>query len=298
MLVAARILDGRESALDRTDLNVLVVRGDGQFVRWLSVPRWIAKTLIAVAVIGGVANVAALAHYASLYRHHATLVATNGILEENARAIAPVRRRLAEVREEMVGWDALHTAVWKPLGGQPKDGMGGPALAAIKGGKTLDDIDVLLAHVREESRRLRALAHVTRETGGVLAALPSKLPLRGVINSAFGPRLSPWSGRPEFHAGVDLAAAAGTPVKASQGGVVKFAGPAEGYGQSVLIEHGAGIETRYGHLQKIYVTQGQRVERGQLIALSGNTGRSTAPHLHYEVLVDGRPVDPRRLARE
>ena len=74
MLVAARILVGRESALDRTDLNVLVVRGDGQFVRWLSVPRWIAKTLIAVAVIGGVANVAALAHYASLYRHHATLV--------------------------------------------------------------------------------------------------------------------------------------------------------------------------------------------------------------------------------
>ncbi len=277
---------------------MLVVRGDGQFVRWLSVPRGLAKALGVVLLIGGVANCAALAHYASLYRHHATLVATNGILEENARAMAPVKRRLTELRDEMQTWDALHAAVWKPLGGQPRDGMGGPAFTAAKGAKTLDEIDVLLAYVREESRRLRALAHVTRETGGVLAALPSKLPLRAAINSAFGPRLSPWTGRPEFHAGVDLAAAAGTPVKASQAGTIKFAGPAEGYGQSVLIDHGAGIETRYGHLSRIQVAPGQRVERGQIIGLSGNTGRSTAPHLHYEVLVNGRAVDPRRVARE
>lgn len=277
---------------------MLVVRGDGQFVRWLSVPRWVAKMLLVAVAVGGVANAAALAHYATLYRHHSTLVATNGILEENARALPPIRRRLAELRDEMATWDALHAAVWKPFGGAPRDGMGGPALVGGRGGKALDEIDVLLAHVHEESRRLRALANVTRETGGVLASLPSKLPLRSAINSAFGPRLSPWTGKPEFHAGVDLAAAAGTPVKASSAGVVRFAGPAEGYGQSVLIDHGNGIESRYGHLQKINVATGQRVERGQLIALSGNTGRSTAPHLHYEVLVDGRPVDPRRLTRE
>jgi murein DD-endopeptidase MepM/ murein hydrolase activator NlpD len=69
-------------------------------------------------------------------------------------------------------------------------------------------------------------------------------------------------------------------------------------GQNILLDHGAGIATRYGHLQKIGVTRDQRVERGQLIGLTGNTGRSTGPHLHYEVLVNGRPVDPRRLARE
>jgi murein DD-endopeptidase MepM/ murein hydrolase activator NlpD len=145
---------------------------------------------------------------------------------------------------------------------------------------------------------LRALAHVTRETGGVLAALPPKLPLRSGINSPFGPRVSPWTGQPEFHAGVDLAAAAGTPVTATAGGVVKFAGAGDSYGQNVVLEHGSGVESRYGHLQKLTVVRGQRVERGQLIGLSGNTGRSTAPHLHYEVMVNGRPVDPRRLARE
>jgi murein DD-endopeptidase MepM/ murein hydrolase activator NlpD len=278
-----------------------VVRGDGRFVRWISVPRGLAKALVTVAALAAVANAGALLHYMSLYRHHTTLVATNDLLERDARALLPIKRRLAEVRDEMVAWDGLHVAVWKPLGGQQRAsalGIGGAALAAMKGAKALDEIDVLLAHVREESRRLRALAHVTRETGGVLAALPSRLPLRGGLNSAFGPRLSPWTGKPEFHSGIDLAAASGTPVKATAGGTVRFAGAAEGYGNSVIVDHGAGVESRYGHLQTVGVARGQRVERGQLLGLSGNTGRSTAPHLHYEVLVDGRPVDPRRLARE
>jgi murein DD-endopeptidase MepM/ murein hydrolase activator NlpD len=286
--------------VERSAINVLLVRGDGRFVRWISVPRWLGRAVLFLGVIGGIVNVVALAHYARLYRHHTTLVATNDLLERDARTLLPVKRRLAEVRDEMNGWDALHAAVWKPLGGQARTaaGMGGPGLAMPKTGKALDEIDVLLAYVREESRRLRLLAHMTRETSGVLAALPSKLPLRAGVNSAFGPRLSPWTHRPEFHAGVDLAAATGTPVKATAAAVVRFAGRAEGYGETVILDHGAGVESRYGHLERIIVNQGQRVERGQLIALSGNTGRSTAPHLHYEVLVDGRPVDPRRLARE
>ena len=288
------------SVLDRSDLSVLVMRGDGRFVRWFSLPRWFARVLIGLAVIGGIANAAALYHYASLYRHHATLVATNDILVQNVSALPPIRRRLAEVRDEMVGWDALHAAVWKPLGRQPRSvsGVGGPALALAHGGTSLDEVDVLLAHVREESRRLRALALVTRETGGFLASLPLKLPLRSAVNSSFGPRVSPWTGKVEFHAGVDLAAETGTPVKATGGGVVRFAGSADGYGLTVIVDHGDGIETRFGHLQRFAVSQGQRVERGQLLGLSGNTGRSTGPHLHYEVLLDGRPIDPKRLAKD
>jgi murein DD-endopeptidase MepM/ murein hydrolase activator NlpD len=280
---------------------VLVLRGDGRHVRWLTLPRWLAKTFAVIAALAALANLAVLAHYVHLYGQQAALVATNDVLERSARALPPIRQRLVEVRDEMRTWDALHGDVWKPLG-RPRRaatvGIGGPALTARAGGKVLDDIDVLLAYVREESQRLRALAQVARETGGVLAALPSRLPLRGALNSPFGPRLSPWTRQPEFHAGVDLAAAPGTPVRATSAGVVRFAGTGETYGQNVLINHGAGIESRYGHLQKISVAQGQRVERGQLIGLTGNTGRSTAPHLHYEVLVDGRPVDPRRLARE
>jgi murein DD-endopeptidase MepM/ murein hydrolase activator NlpD len=278
-----------------------MVRGDGRCVRWISLPHWLATTVVAVTALGAIASGAALVHYVRLYREHATLVATNDYLVRHAQALAPLRRRLLEVRDEMQTWEALHADVRKLLGGRERSaaaGIGGPGPGGSIGGKALDDIDVLLAHVREESRRLRALAHATRETGAFLAALPSRLPLRSGLNSRFGPRLSPWTGEPEFHVGVDLAANPGTPVKATAAGVVRFAGTTEVYGQNILLDHGAGIETRYGHLQKIGVTRDQRVERGQLIGLTGNTGRSTGPHLHYEVLVNGRPVDPRRLARE
>jgi len=287
--------------MNRADLNLVVVRGDGEVVRWLAVPRWLPTAIVVLVALVAVANGAILISYMSLSREHATLVATQEYLDRNARAASPVRQRLVEVRDEMRSWDALHAAVWKPLGGQQRAaaiGIGGPALAAAKGGKRLDDIDVLLAYVRDESRRLRELSHLTRETGGFLASLPSRLPLRSAINSTFGPRVSPWTGRPEFHAGLDLAAAAGTPLKATAGGIVRFAGTADGYGQSILLDHGAGIESRYGHLQMISVVRGQRVERGQPIGLTGNSGRSTGPHLHYEVLVNGRPIDPRQLTRE
>jgi murein DD-endopeptidase MepM/ murein hydrolase activator NlpD len=279
---------------------VLVVRGDGRYVRWLSIPRWIAKSAIVLGTLAVIANAGVLLDYGNLYRRHASLVATHGRIEEDAKALPPIRRRLTEVRDEMIKWDALHMDVWKHLGGQQRAaavGIGGPSRAIPIGGKSLDEIEMLLAYVREESRRLRTLAQVTREAGGVLAALPSRLPVRGAVNSGFGPRMSPWTGQPEFHAGIDLAAGPGTPVTATAGGVVRFAGTGEGYGNTILLDHGAGVESRYGHLQKLSVTRGQRVERGQLIGLSGNTGRSTAPHLHYEVLVNGRPVDPRRLAR-
>jgi murein DD-endopeptidase MepM/ murein hydrolase activator NlpD len=279
--------------------NVLVVRADGRQLRRLSVPRWATRAAVVAGVACTIANVVLVTDYARVRRDHGTVMATRDQLEERARALEPMERRLAELRTEIVAWDGLHAAILKPLGGEryAASGIGGPALAA-PGTHAVDQVDALLAHVREESRRLRALARVAKEAGSVLAALPSRLPLRAALNSAFGPRLSPWSGSPEFHAGVDLAARAGTPVKATAPGTVRVAGTTPGYGTLVALDHGHGVESRYGHLQSVSVSQGQRVERGQLIGLSGNTGRSTAPHLHYEVLVDGRSIDPRRIARD
>jgi murein DD-endopeptidase MepM/ murein hydrolase activator NlpD len=279
--------------------NVLVVRADGRQMRRLSVPRWATRAAGTVFVIGLLMNVGLIADYTRVRRDHGTVLATRDQLEERAKAIEPMERRLAELRTEIIAWDALHAAIMKPLGAEKQVGVGigGPALTA-PGGNPVDQVDALLAHVREESRRLRALARVAKETGSVLAALPGRLPLRSALNSGFGPRLSPWTGTAEFHAGVDLAASPGTPVKATAPGTVRVAGSAAGYGTMVVVEHGHGIESRYGHLQSVSVAKGQQVERGQLLGLSGNTGRSTAPHLHYEVLVDGRPIDPRTVARE
>ena len=127
---------------------------------------------------------------------------------------------------------------------------------------------------------------------------PNLWPVDGVLRSAFGGRSDPFSGEGAFHTGIDLAAARGTPVHVTADGVVASAGWAGGYGKLVIVDHGNGLETYYAHLSQFLVVPGQEVRRDQVIALSGGTGRATAPHIHYEVRLRGTPVNPYRyLAR-
>ena len=126
----------------------------------------------------------------------------------------------------------------------------------------------------------------------VLAHTPSLWPIRGWMTSRFGVRSDPYTGEKSMHNGVDLAAPSGTKVVAPAEGIVIFAGDRGAYGQMIAIEHGMGMVTHYGHLSKSFVRVGDEVERGQHIGAVGNTGRSTGPHLHYEVRVDGVPVNP------
>ena len=116
----------------------------------------------------------------------------------------------------------------------------------------------------------------------------------GRISSGFGPRTAPKPGASTYHKGVDLATPTGTTVWASCGGTVTFAGWGGAYGNVIFIDHSDGRQTRYAHLSKIYVSVGQHVDQGQRIAASGNTGRSTGPHLHFEMRIGGTPVDPRK----
>jgi murein DD-endopeptidase MepM/ murein hydrolase activator NlpD len=125
-----------------------------------------------------------------------------------------------------------------------------------------------------------------------LASSPAIWPARGWLTSRFGPRISPFTGRRQFHAGLDIAGAPGTPVVAPARGRVEFVGNKGPLGNTVLIDHGFGIRTQYGHNEKILVKRGDVVDRGQAIALLGNTGRSTGPHVHYVVEVNGKTVDP------
>ena len=126
----------------------------------------------------------------------------------------------------------------------------------------------------------------------LLAATPSIRPVKGWISSRFGYRESPFTGRREFHRGLDIANRAGTPILAPADGVVTYAGGKGLMGKMVTIDHGFGMLTRYGHLKKILKKKGSRVKRGETIALMGNTGRSTGPHLHYEVRLNGVAVNP------
>jgi murein DD-endopeptidase MepM/ murein hydrolase activator NlpD len=126
----------------------------------------------------------------------------------------------------------------------------------------------------------------------LLNAIPNIRPARGMLTSRFGRRINPVTGQPAMHAGLDIAAAPGSPVYAPADGVVTFASYDESYGKLVSIDHGYGISTRFGHNSQIYVHVGQKVSKYDVIAAVGNTGRSTGPHLHYEVRKFGVPVDP------
>ena len=122
---------------------------------------------------------------------------------------------------------------------------------------------------------------------------PAGLPVRtNAISSSFGTRWHPLLGGYRFHAGIDLAAAMGAPIFATSSGTVAAAGWCGGYGNCVTIDHGDGCFTLYGHLSRVDVATGQRVGSGQALGLVGSTGNSTGPHLHYEVRINGRPVDP------
>jgi murein DD-endopeptidase MepM/ murein hydrolase activator NlpD len=122
---------------------------------------------------------------------------------------------------------------------------------------------------------------------------PSRAPIPGVrISSGFGPRIDPFTRQPAQHAGIDYPAWYGTSIRASAGGQIRRAGPYGAYGRTVEIDHGAGLVTRYGHTSRILVRVGEVVLPGQSIATVGSTGRSTGPHLHFEILRDGRQVHP------
>lgn len=128
-------------------------------------------------------------------------------------------------------------------------------------------------------------------------AIPSIWPVRGPITAGFGQRMDPFSGEGAFHAGLDISAPYGTDVEAAAEGLVFYAGPDQGYGNEILIDHGYGIKTKYGHLSQISVVVGQEVKRGEVIGAVGTSGKATGPHLHYEVLVQETPVNPSRFLR-
>ena len=129
------------------------------------------------------------------------------------------------------------------------------------------------------------------------SAAPNLWPVEGQITGSFGERIDPFNGEGAFHSGVDISAGFGQPVMAPADGVVVFADFMGGYGRAIVLDHGHGITTRYGHLANFAVISGQRVQRGDTLGYVGLSGRSTGPHLHYEVRINDTPVNPHKYLR-
>lgn len=177
-------------------------------------------------------------------------------------------------------------------------GMGGPELpsgATPEFSLALGEVESEFSHAKQQLDLLAALLE-GREAAS--AALPSRMPAPGYISSPFGPRPDPFTGARSHHFGVDIDANIGDPIHAAADGIVTFSGIQSGFGVTVVIDHGNGYETLYAHNQRNLVRVGDVVRAGQQIATVGSSGRSTGSHLHFEVHVNGRPVDPRAyLAR-
>jgi murein DD-endopeptidase MepM/ murein hydrolase activator NlpD len=153
--------------------------------------------------------------------------------------------------------------------------------------------------IRERQAELEAQREAARRAAGIAGTAPPPTgsgsfswPVSGTITAPFGWRSNPFGGAPEFHEGLDIAAPMGTTVAAAAGGTIIMAQWYGGYGNYILIDHGGGYSTGYGHLSAIYVSVGQSIQRGQAIGAVGSTGQSTGPHLHFEVRINGKPVDP------
>lgn len=158
---------------------------------------------------------------------------------------------------------------------------------------SLEDIH---SRSKRQAIELQRLLSTLGQRKSILSAIPSLKPVDGWIASGFGSRISPFTGVKTVHRGLDIAAPVGTPILAPAAGVAIFSGAKDGFGNFIMIAHyGYGIVTRYGHNAQNMVRVGQRVKRGEQIATVGMTGRTTGPHLHYEVWVDGQAVNPRKF---
>ncbi len=304
MMRSTDIDNGRDVTL------MLVPGGNGRVLRVHLSPRRLRQVLLAAAVTVTLTTVSLAFSLYSLaglpekwtmeeqmltQRLYLNQLSTR--LDEAERTLDRVRRLDRKLRV-ILGEGA-------DQGGRTVLGVGGP------GAGDLDRYDALLD---DESRIELARLDLNTDEVGIEAAsqevrlhdlhallldqsvrldsTPSVWPIRGWVTSGFGVRTSPFTGSRKFHEGIDIAARLGNPVYSTADGMVLFAGVKSGYGKVVFVDHGYGVSTRYGHLSGIDVTAGQRVQRGEIVGRVGSTGRSTGPHLHYEVLLAGVPVNP------
>ena len=180
-----------------------------------------------------------------------------------------------------------------PLGG-PEERLEEAASATAPGLSAM--IDELSRRIDLRDAQLSALTHVIMGRQISAEIKPSGRPVHdGYISSYFGERMDPFTGEEGMHKGLDFAADAGSDVLAVAAGIVTWAGPRSGYGNMVEIAHGKGFVTRYAHADRTLVSVGDEVQRGQAIAIVGSTGRSTGPHVHFEVLKNGQQIDPLRF---
>lgn len=318
------------------DYTVVIFRGTMAPPLRFSIPRKVVRGILAIVIVFVVAELAFLTQYVvqagevwelrGLRQEQVSIRAQTAAF---ANSVDDLKRRLLNMREinqrlrVMMGIDAQKSEdlldgkggidLPLPPPGSQNDQAGPEAQSQGGDAPDADSLNLLRKEdsarldqalkgldraMEREEQSLQEISKVANERLARLGATPSIRPVQGWVTSGFGPRMSPFTGQMAMHDGVDIGAPMNSVVKAPAAGRVSVVGYDPKMGNLVNIDHGYGIETQFGHLAKIMVRDGQKVKRGDLIALVGNTGLSTGPHVHYMVKVNGRPVNPQTYILE
>ena len=276
--------------------------------RWLTQLAIVALSLLLLAVGAGVHyfSVVAAANENPAIRDEnvklkSELLAIRERLEHIGSTLDRVERFDQKLRAITLLSDPQRNLAMGPTEGEPTTNLTGVDNQFVRSRPSetpralSDKLDKLSAEAVRQEQSLQELQAYFQDQRSLLASTPSVWPVRGWVTSDFGPRQDPYTAEKVMHAGLDIAGPHGKEVLSPSDGTVVFAGLEGGYGNVLVLDHGYGIKTRYGHLSSLRVKAGEKVKRGQIIAGVGNTGRSTGPHLHYEVRVNGIAQNPRKF---
>lgn len=298
-------------------LSLIVLGGSGSRIKQvhLSKKQFIlaAATVVAVLAVMTYGAVDYLSLHSQLIDKNAVerrLAAQNEEVQLQRQQIQNFAREINQLKESLVTLNTFQDKIRvianldQPDNNDGLFGVGGSAPEDLAPDIDLDQSHVpLMKKMHEQINQLEdasqkqatsfnSLLGKLAEQKNVLSHTPAIRPTQGWVTSTFAYRQSPFTGKREFHKGLDIANKQGSPIVATADGVVSFVGENGSLGQTVVVDHGYGFVTRYAHVQKGLKKRGERVRRGETIALMGNTGRSTGPHLHYEVRLNGVPVNP------
>ncbi len=289
--------------------HILVLREDGKqyhnrILEWFQVKRhlWVIGTTSGLLVLGNVGFVALAIWHGSVMARARAVEKEKAAVEREFvqmnQALGDAQRRLSQSEHKLAQMQEL--ARQQNLQLPNVAGMGGPSSSDMIPEGNSANPNELGSKIAGFSKEANEVADATDNLVGVLAPhldmlahTPSIWPVKGFLASGFGHRDDPIDGEPAFHPGYDIAAPYGSPVQAPADGLVVETGWKQGYGNCIIISHGNGIATLYGHLSKILVKPGQKVKRWQKIGLVGTSGRTTGAHLHYEVHRQGQAVNPK-----
>jgi murein DD-endopeptidase MepM/ murein hydrolase activator NlpD len=283
--------------------TLYLASSDARNVRKIRVPYYVFQLVAVLAVVGALTLAAAVTSYSRMLLKVANYNELRSDENRLQRQYVRLQVQAQDARLQLSSIQSLATEVAMTYGvlrwrNTPFRSQGDPAPNPANFETSVKQFHFLMQNASLVSMVDASGLHLL--PGPVPAnsrLVPSLWPVLGPITSPFGEREDPFSGEPAFHPGVDIGAPEGTPVLATADGVVAFAGWEDGYGRLVVIDDGFGFSTCYAHLSAFSVQPGMHIDRGQVIGYVGDSGRSTGPHLHYEVRINNTPVNPWRYLR-